>query len=124
MSGQIQGTGAAAVGAHSKDAMQPREGGQPAGQGKSAGTEDSDGGSGAARKIADNAMDAASQAGASAAAMAKTVGQSASRAGEQVYQQGGRAGEYVTSLVRSDPLLALVGAGALGLTLGLLISRR
>jgi ElaB/YqjD/DUF883 family membrane-anchored ribosome-binding protein len=118
MSGQIQGTGAAAVGAHSKDAMQPREGAQPAGQGKS------DTGTGAARKVANNAMDAASQAGTSAAAMAKTVGQSASRAGEQAYRQSARTGEYVGSLVRSDPLLALVGAGALGFALGLLIGRR
>jgi ElaB/YqjD/DUF883 family membrane-anchored ribosome-binding protein len=74
--------------------------------------------------MAEDAMATASEAAASASDMARSAGASLSRAGGQVYRQGAQTGEYVGGLVRSDPLLALLGAGALGFALGLLVGRR
>ena len=125
-----EGTAAAAVGAHSKDAMQPTS---AAGGGGPAGVEGSAARSGEAlgetvQRVSGDAAAAAGQAGDAAVRMARTAGQELSRAGGQAYAQGAQAGRqagrYVGGLVRSDPLLALLAAGAAGLALGLLIGRR
>jgi ElaB/YqjD/DUF883 family membrane-anchored ribosome-binding protein len=133
MSGQIEGTGAAAVGAHSKDAVEKGEGRRSADQGwpeetgrraGASGGSDAGNDTGSARAIADGAIAAATHAGASAADMAKSAGEGISRTGRQVYRQGAQTGEYMSDLVRSDPLLAILGAGVVGFALGVLIGRR
>jgi ElaB/YqjD/DUF883 family membrane-anchored ribosome-binding protein len=121
MSGQIEGTAASAVGAHSKDAMQPPTGERPTAK-DSSGTPAGSGDG--ARKISDDAMATVSDAAASAADMARSAGASISQAGGRVRRQGAQTGEYVGDLVKADPLLALLGAGALGFALGLLVGRR
>lgn len=108
----MEGTAAAAVGAHSKDAM---VGSNPAG-GESLGD--------TANKMSAEAKEALGKAGNSAASMARSAGESLSRAGGQAYRQGAQASEAVGGMVRADPLPALLVAGAVGFALGLLIGRR
>ena len=133
MSDRTDGTAAAAVGAHSKDAMNALHGGKlrdqnmpgTGGPDRRSGTSDEADDLGASVRSASNAaMFAAGRAGEEAARATKTAREGISRASGQAYRQGAEAGEYVGSLVKSDPLLALLGAGALGFALGLLIGRR
>ena len=56
--------------------------------------------------------------------MARQAGDSLSRAGHQASEAAAQTGNYVSGVVRSEPLLALLGAGAVGFMLGLLITRR
>jgi Na+/H+-translocating membrane pyrophosphatase len=69
-------------------------------------------------------MSTASRAGEEAVRAAKAAQEGISRASRLAYRQGAEAGEYVGSLVKSDLLLTLSGAGALGFALGLLVARR
>ena len=133
MSDRIEGTAAAAVGAHSKDAMESPNGSRTSSEGSSGSATVDRGSSGAG--AADNLEEAASKVSGATATLAndatETAGRAAtaaregvSRAGEQVYRQGAQAGEYVGGLVKGDPLVALLGAGVLGFALGLLVGRR
>ena len=133
MSDRTDGTAAAAVGAHSKDAMEALHGGKLPDQNtpgtgepdRSSGTSDKADDLGASvRSVSDAATSAASRAGEEVVRATKTAREGISRASGQAYRQGAEAGEYVGSLVKSDPLLALLGAGALGFALGLLVGRR
>jgi len=137
---KMEGSGAAAVGAHSKDAMQ--SGAMPSGrpQGidpsavgtKPAGADDTmqkaremageakgfaDDTAGRARGLAEEAGERVSEYGAQAGQMARQVG-------NEAYRQGQQATDYLNDRVREEPLLALLGAGAIGFALGLLIARR
>jgi ElaB/YqjD/DUF883 family membrane-anchored ribosome-binding protein len=126
----IEGTAAAAVGAHSKDAMAGAMSGNPANAGRPAATDSSAGSGGSEgigetiREASADAREAVGKAGASAAAMARTAGDRLSRAGGQAYRQGAQAGEAVGDMVKADPLPALLVAGAVGFALGLLFGRR
>jgi ElaB/YqjD/DUF883 family membrane-anchored ribosome-binding protein len=62
--------------------------------------------------------------GAQAGQMARQAGDSLSEAGSQAYRQSQQAADYLNDRVREEPLLALLGAGAVGFALGLLIARR
>ena len=156
MSDRIEGSGAAAVGAHSKDAMEAAHGtpGRPvaAPMPPRAGGGEIPGGSPArqAGEVADQtaakageawdkttdkagetweqAGDKAEEVAASASRMAREAGDSLTRVGGQAYRQSSEAaaqtGDYVSGVMRNDPLLALLGAGAVGFALGLLIGRR
>jgi ElaB/YqjD/DUF883 family membrane-anchored ribosome-binding protein len=137
---RMEGSGAAAVGAHSKDAMQSGNmpGGRPQGVDPSA-VGQKPGGSddtmqkaremaGEAKGFADdtvsNARGMAQDYGAQAGQMARQAGDSLSEAGSQAYRQSQQAADYLNDRVREEPLLALLGAGAVGFALGLLIARR
>lgn len=137
---KMEGSGAAAVGAHSKDAMQSgaMPGGRPQGIDPSAvgtkpgGGDDTmqkaremageakgfaDDAAGRARGLAEEAGERVSEYGAQAGQMARQVG-------NEAYRQGQQATDYLNDRVREEPLLALLGAGAIGFALGLLIARR
>jgi ElaB/YqjD/DUF883 family membrane-anchored ribosome-binding protein len=134
MSDRIEGSGAAAVGAHSKDAMGTPYGSKSLDQGKPGPGVAPDQGSAAsgaaqdlaasARGVADAARSAAGRAGDEAIRAAKVARDGVSRVGGRAYREGAQAGEYVSDLVRSEPLMVLAAVGALGFALGLLIGRR
>jgi ElaB/YqjD/DUF883 family membrane-anchored ribosome-binding protein len=158
MNEKLEGSGAAAVGAHSKDAMQSgaMPGGRPQGIDPSAvgtkpgGSDDTmqkaremageakgfaDDAAGSARGLADDAADRArgladearervGEYGAQAGQMARQAGETLSQAGSEAYRQGQQATDYLNDRVREEPLLALLGAGAIGFALGVLIARR
>jgi ElaB/YqjD/DUF883 family membrane-anchored ribosome-binding protein len=133
VSDRTDGTAAAAVGAHSKDAMETLHGGKLpdqntpgiSGPDRSSGTSDEADDFGASvRSVSDAAMSVASRAGEEPVRATKPVREGISRASGQAYRQGVEAGEYVGSWVKTDPLLTLLGAGALGFVLGLLVGRR
>jgi ElaB/YqjD/DUF883 family membrane-anchored ribosome-binding protein len=134
MSEPIEGSGAAAVGAHSKDAMQGSSSRTHSDHGRSGSAALEDGASGAPNKVddlgaslrgaSDAARSAAGTAGQEAARLASTAQDGISRAGREAYRQGAQASQYVGGAVRSDPLIALAVMGALGFALGLLIGRR
>ena len=134
MSDQIQGGGAAAVGAHSKDAIGTSHGGQPLDQGKPGPGAAPDQGSAAsgtaddllasACDVADAARSAAGRAGDEVIRTAKVARDGVSRAGGRAYREGAQAGEYVGDLVRSEPLIVLTAVGAVAFALGLLVGRR
>ncbi|MCK8786279.1 hypothetical protein M0638_18030 [Roseomonas sp. NAR14] len=126
----MEGTGAAAVAAHSKDAVEagnaPDAVGAPGeGEGIRRRVEDLAGTvSEAASRAGHAAADMASRAGSSAAGMAQTAKETVSRAGGQAYEQGVRAGHYAGRVARNEPLAALLGAGLVGFMLGVLVTRR
>ncbi len=134
MSEPIEGSGAAAVGAHSKDAMEGSHGRTPPDQGRSQSASSGHGVSSASNKaedvgasvrgVSDAVRSTADQACQGDARLATTAQEGISRAGRQAYQQGAQAGEYVGGMVRGDPLIALAAAGVLGFALGLFIGRR
>lgn len=155
---KMEGSGAAAVGAHSKDAMQSgaMPGGRPQGIDPSAvgtkpGAADdtmqkaremageakgfADDAAGRARGMAEEAKGVAQDAAGRARGMAEEAGervseygaqagQVARQVGSEAYRQGQQATDYLNDRVREEPLLALLGAGAVGFALGLLIARR
>ena len=144
---RMEGSGAAAVGAHSKDAMQSgaMPGGRPQGIDPSAvgtkpgGSDDTmqkaremageakgfaDDAAGSARGLADEARERVGEYGAQASQMARQAGDSLTEAGSQAYRQSQQAADSLNDRVREEPLLALLGAGAVGFALGLLIARR
>lgn len=125
MSERLEGTGAAAVGAHSKDAMNDPQNRTPPNQGRSESTSGEADSLGASiRSASDVAGSAAGRAGQEASRLATSAQEGISRAGRQAYRQGAQAGSYVGERVRSDPLIALAVVGALGFALGLLVGRR
>lgn len=125
MSDRISGTAAAAVGAHSKDAMQaagaiptpprpdpaPRDGAADGGENGEADRESS------LRGTADRLLSTASDAGDSAVRAARRIGR-------QARVRGAHAGRAAGGAVRDYPVPALLMAGAAGLALGLLLARR
>ncbi|SDB06639.1 hypothetical protein [Belnapia rosea] len=145
---RMEGSGAAAVGAHSKDAMQSGSmpGGRPQGIDPSAvgqhppGQSDdtmekaremagqakgfADDTASRASGLADEARERVGEYSAQAGQMARQAGETLSQAGSQAYRQGQQATDYIGERVREEPMLALLGAGALGFALGLLIARR
>jgi ElaB/YqjD/DUF883 family membrane-anchored ribosome-binding protein len=128
MSEPLEGTGAAAVGAHSKDAMTDPQNPTPPHQGRSesasGGSGETDGLGASIRGASDAAKSAAERAGQEASRLATSAGEGISRSGRQAYRRGAQAGSYVGETVRSDPLISLAVVGALGFALGLLIGRR
>lgn len=134
MSKPIEGGGAAAVGAHSKDAMEGSHGPTPPDQGRSQSASSVHGVSSASGEAEDlgasvrGAFDAvrsiADQARQEDARLATTAQEGISRAGRQAYRHGAQAGEYVGGMVKGDPLIALAAVGVLGFALGLFIGRR
>jgi ElaB/YqjD/DUF883 family membrane-anchored ribosome-binding protein len=134
MSEPIEGSGAAAVGAHSKDAMegsqdralpdQGRSGSASSGRGVSSASGKAEDIGGSVRSAADAVRSAADQASEGASRLATTAQEGVSRAGRQAYRQGAQAGAYVGDVVRSEPLIMLAAVGALGFALGLLVGRR
>lgn len=111
MSDRTTGTAAAAVGAHSKDAMEaagavdrPRRPGEPDLAERLSG-------------VADRVATAANDAGEAAGRTAREVGQ-------QVYDRGAEAGTAARRAVRDNPMPAMLLAGAVGMAIGLLMARR
>jgi uncharacterized protein YjbJ (UPF0337 family) len=74
-----------------------------------------------ASTTAAQASDFAGRAGATLRDAAGTARRGAAQASETVYDAGAQAGQYVGRSVQQQPLLALVGAAALGYALGFLI---
>ena len=110
MSNRTDGTAAAAVGAHSKDAMEALHGGKLPDQNtpgtgepdRSSGTSDKADDLGASvRSVSDAATSAANRAGEEVVRATKTAREGLSRASGQAYRQGEEAGEYVGSLVKA-----------------------
>ncbi len=67
-----------------------------------------------AKEAAGSAADFAARAGEKLRDAAETVRAEAVHAGEAVLETGAKAGEYVGRTVQQQPLLSLIGIGALG----------
>lgn len=122
MSDKTEGAAAGALGAHSKDAQPEHSksatGGKPAAADKPHTDAADDEG------LIGKVKSTAGQAGASAARLVDDLGERVTRGGEQAYRQTGRAAAYVGDTVRSEPLAMLLGVGAIGFALGMLMARR
>ena len=107
MSDRTDGTAAAAVGAHSKDAMEALHGGKLPDQNtpgtggpdrsSSGRSDEADDLGVSVRSVSEAAMSTASRAGEEAVRATKTAREGISRASGQAYRQGAEAGEYVGS---------------------------
>jgi ElaB/YqjD/DUF883 family membrane-anchored ribosome-binding protein len=114
---QIEGGAGPSLAAHSKDASAPSSNpaaAAPGNQGVQQGGASAPG-SDTVTRLSEQARDAASQA---AGAASKALGQ----ARERLLPVA--TSEQVAEFVRDRPLIALLGAGAVGLVVGMLLSRR
>ncbi len=115
---QIEGGAGPALAAHSKDASVP--GGNPASS--ATGHDDKRPGA-AASDVSDTVSRVAGQARDAAGKVAASVSNAAGQVRDQVSGQGG-ATDQVAEFVREKPIAALLATGAVGLILGMLLTRR
>ena len=131
MSEKTEGAAATALGAHSKDAQPDQTksatGGKPAAEKAANGNGDKGANGNDAPEgegIIGKARATAEQVGTSAARLVDDLGETVARSGERAYRKTGQAAAYVGDTVRAEPLAVLLGVGAIGFALGVLLSRR